>query len=72
MKNFQNQKAILDDMIINLELNSFKYTGLMIKNLSYLANIFASSTKRGEEYNEKMLVLQINLNCYENRNSKKH
>ena len=61
---------ILDDKIINLELNANKYAGLIIKNLSYLCSLFATSTKRGEEYNEDMLVMQINLNCYEDRQDK--
>ena len=56
---------ILDNMIINLELNSFKYNGLMIKNLSYLASIFAGSTKKKKKYNEDLIVMQLNLNCYE-------
>ena len=59
---------ILDNKNINLEVNSWKYNGLIIKNSSYLSGIFASSNKRGDKYNEDMFVMQINLNCYHNNN----
>ena len=55
---------IIDDKIINLELNAYRYNGLIIKNLSYLFQLFTSSSKKGEEYNDDLVVMQINLNCY--------
>ena len=61
---------ILDDKIINLELNAHRYNGLIIKNLSYLCNLFATSSKKGEEYNEDLIVMQININCYNDEFSK--
>ena len=61
---------ILDDKIINLELNANSYNGLIIKNLSYLCSLFASASKRSEEYNDDLIVMQINLNCYKDDFSK--
>ena len=70
--NKKNEKAkrcdfilrINKDNIINLELNQQCYTGLIVKNLSYLFHLFASSSKKGEEYNDNLIVTQINLNCF--------
>lgn len=56
---------ISKDRIINLELNSSYYPGLIIKNLSYLFGIFSNATKKSEEYNENLLTIQVNLNCYD-------
>ena len=50
--------------IINLELNRQSYIGMVIKNLSYLFHLFSSSSKSGEEYNDNLIVTQINLNCF--------
>ena len=52
------------DNIINLELNLHSYAGLIVKNLSYLFWLFSTSFKRGEKYNENLIVTQININCF--------
>lgn len=54
--------------IINLELNSHCYNGLLIKNLSYLFNLFSNSTKKSEKYNDNLIIKQININCYKDKN----
>ena len=62
--NSNNEKAkrcdfilrITEDNILNLELNSSYYPGLIIKNLSYLCRLFSSMTKRGEKYDENNIV----------------
>ena len=58
------------DNILNLELNTSYYPGLIIKNLSYLFGIYSSTTKKGDSYNENMLIRQINLNCYKESSQK--
>ena len=57
--------------IINLELNRQSYTGLVVKNLAYLFQLFSTSFKRGEEYDENLVVMQINLNCFKTPNFEK-
>jgi len=52
------------DNIINIELNSQSYAGLAIKNLSYLFQLFSTSFKKGDKYNENLIIMQINLNCF--------
>lgn len=52
------------DNIINLELNLKSYSGLIVKNLSYIFHLFSTSTKRGEEYEDDLIIFQINLNCF--------
>ena len=59
-----------ENHIINLELNQRSYTGLIVKNLSYLFHLFSSSSKKGETYNDNLVVTQINLNCYKEDNDK--
>ena len=60
-----------DQMILNLELNSQSHTGLIVKNLSYVFQLFSTSFKKGGCYNEKFVVMQINLNCFRDSASKK-
>ena len=68
----QNEKAkkcdfiirIDKNMIINLELNKESYSELLIKNLSYIFNIFSTLTKKGQKYNEDLNIIQININCF--------
>lgn len=57
--------------ILNLELNSSHYTGMLIKNLAYLCQIFSRETKSGDKYNKNLNVMQINLNCYTKSNDTK-
>ena len=61
---------ITDNKIINLELNAHRYSGLVIKNLSYLFQLFASTFKKGNEYDSDLIVMQININCYNDNYSK--
>ena len=56
--------------IINLELNSHRYAGYLVKNLSYLFQLFSSSSKKSEKYNDNLIVQQININCFKDKNSK--
>lgn len=58
------------DYILNLELNRQSHTGLIIRNLSYVFNLFSTHTKIGDEYNENLVVMQININCFDNQNNK--
>lgn len=57
------------DNILNIELNSSHYTGLVIKNLAYLCQIFCRETKTGDQYNENLNVMQININCFTKNNN---
>ena len=52
------------NMVINLELNKESYSELLIKNLSYIFNVFSTITKKGQKYNENLNVIQININCF--------
>ena len=61
---------INEDNIINLEINTSYYPEVVIKNLSYLFGIYSRNTKKGENYNENILIRQINLNCYDNEKDK--
>ena len=56
--------------ILNIELNASYYTGLLIKNLAYLCNIFSRVTKKSDKYDENLNVIQLNLNCYEKNKTK--
>ncbi|MBQ8681775.1 MAG: hypothetical protein IJ509_02570 [Bacilli bacterium] len=51
-----------------MEINSYSYAGLIVKNLAYLFQLFGTSFKRGEKYNENLLVMQININCFKDIN----
>ena len=76
--NRKNEKAkrcdfilkINEDNIINLEINTSYYPEIVIKNLSYLFGIYSRSSKKGEDYNENILIRQVNLNCYDNEKDK--
>lgn len=71
----QNEKAkrcdfilrIGKDNIINLELNHYSHTGMIVKNLSYLFKLFSLSFKSGDEYNDNLIVTQININCFKDK-----
>ena len=56
--------------ILNIEFNASYYTGLLIKNLAYLCNIFSRVTKKSDKYDENLNVIQLNLNCYEKNKAK--
>ena len=60
-----------DQMILNLELNRQSHTGLIVKNLSYVFQLFSTSFKKGACYDEEFVVMQINLNCFRDKISKK-
>ena len=61
---------INEDNILNLEINTSYYPEVVIKNLSYLFGIYSRSAKKGESYNENILIRQVNLNCYDNEKDK--
>lgn len=61
---------INEDNILNLEINTSYYPEVVIKNLSYLFGIYSRSAKRGKDYNENILIRQVNLNCYDNEKDK--
>ena len=54
------------DMILNLELNTQSYGGILVKGLSYAFNLFSRHTLRGDAYNENLRVTQINMNYFGN------
>ena len=50
-----------DDLFVNIEINSHNYNGLSERNFSYIALVYASHIKVGEEYNNDLDFVQINL-----------
>ena len=50
-----------DNLFINIEINSHNYNGLSERNFSYIALVYASHIKVGEEYNNNLDFVQINL-----------
>ena len=50
-----------DDLFVNIEINSHNYNGLSERNFSYIALVYASHIKVGEEYNNNLDFVQINL-----------
>lgn len=56
--------------ILNIELNRQSHTGLIIKNLSYIFQIFTTNFIKGENYNSNLQVIQINLNCFKETTKK--
>ena len=58
-----------DNYIFDIELNSSYSKTLLIKNTSYVFNLFASNTDSGKTYNKDLYVYQININNY-SRNKK--
>ena len=53
-----------NNKIINIELNSEYSKTLLIKNTSYIFEIFSNNTSNGEDYNEDLEVIQININNF--------
>ncbi len=60
-----------NNMVLNLELNRQSHTGLIVKNLSYIFQLFSTTFKKGEHYDENFVVMQINLNCFKDKNTDK-
>ena len=60
-----------EHMILNLELNRQSHTGLIVKNLSYVFQLFSTAFKKGEDYDEDLIVMQINLDCFKDSSNKK-
>ena len=58
-----------NEALINIELNTSKYKGLKTKNLSYSFNLYSTHTKIGNQYNEDLVIIQINLNTFSNKNN---
>ena len=52
------------DMILNLELNTKSYGGILVKGLSYAFNLFSRHTLKGDTYNENLRITQINMNYF--------
>ena len=50
-----------DNLFVNIEVNSHNYNGLSERNFSYIALVYASHIKVGEEYNNDLDFVQINL-----------
>ena len=50
-----------DNLFVNIEINSHNYNGLSERNFSYIALVYASHIKVGEEYNNDLDFVQINL-----------
>ena len=50
-----------DVLFVNIEINSHNYNGLSERNFSYIALVYASHIKVGEEYNNNLDFVQINL-----------
>ena len=50
-----------DNLFVNIEVNSHNYNGLSERNFSYIALVYASHVKVGEEYNNDLDFIQINL-----------
>ena len=50
-----------DNLFVNIEVNSHNYNGLSERNFSYIALVYASHIKVGEEYNNDLDFIQINL-----------
>ena len=51
----------IDNLFVNIEVNSHNYNGLSERNFSYIALVYASHIKVGEEYNNDLDFVQINL-----------
>ena len=49
------------NLFVNIEVNSHNYNGLSERNFSYIALVYASHIKVGEEYNNDLEFVQINL-----------
>ena len=52
------------NIIINIELNRDYSKTILIKNTSYLYELFSTYVSRGEDYNENLKVIQININHF--------
>ena len=50
-----------NNIFVNIEINSQNYNGLSERNFSYIALVYASHIKVGEEYNNNLDFVQINL-----------
>ena len=57
-----------NNFIFNIELNSSYSESLLIKNTSYVFNLFASQADSGKRYNRDLFVYQININNFSRNN----
>ena len=56
--------------VINIEINKHSYTGLLVKNLSYVCNLFSTRFSKGEDYDDNIQVIQININAFKDIKAK--
>ena len=56
--------------VINIEINQHSYTGLIIKNISYVCNLFSTRFSKGETYDDNIQVIQININAFKDTNTR--
>lgn len=61
---------ILDNNIINLEFNVNSYGCLIIKDLSYLCQLFTNLFNVNDKYHDDLIIAQINISCFDDDFSK--
>lgn len=52
------------NIVINIELNRDYSMTMLMKNTSYLYELFSTYVSKGENYNENLRVIQININYF--------
>ena len=59
-----------NNSVINIELNNYSHTGLILKNLAYACKLFSTSFEKGKNYNKNFHVVQININTFKEPSKK--
>ena len=59
-----------NNSVINIELNNYSHTGLILKNLAYACKLFSTSFEKGKNYNKNFHVIQININTFKEPSKK--
>ena len=52
------------NIIINIELNHQNSKSLLVKNTSYIFELFSTYTSKSNQYIEKLKIIQININYF--------
>ena len=52
------------NIVINIELNRDYSKTMLVKNTSYLFELFSTYISKGEDYNDDLKILQININYF--------